>query len=177
MSSFEQIPEDWEELMSPGRVTVQHAGLLTYGDISIRLLDLAASRGKSVLFFSLGRSERSVAADLLCCRAGLELGEENRRVFSEQELEKLMRLGKQLHTENLHIDDSEDLDLAYLEKSIAVYRTLDLVIIDSIELMDSPMKTDGRIKGFARLLGQLKLLSRKMRVPIVAFRRPAFFVS
>jgi len=49
------------------------------------------------------------------------------------------------------------------------------VIIDSMELMDSPMRTDGRIKGFARLVGQLRQRARHLGVAILAFRRPQLF--
>ena len=175
MSSPIPQPEDWLELSSPGQVTIHHAGLLTYGGQSIKLLDQAIGAGKATLFFSLGRSERSVAADLLCLRAGLKLGEKSPKVFSDKEFTRLRNLSAEIYAEKLYLEDQANLTLDALEEAIRAHPEVKFVIIDSMELMDSPMRTDGRIKGFARLVGQLRQRARKLRVAILCFRRPQLF--
>ncbi|MEZ5988974.1 MAG: DnaB-like helicase C-terminal domain-containing protein [Planctomycetota bacterium] len=168
-------PEDWLELTRPGHVTVHHAGLLTYGDEAIQILDQASSNGKSVVFFSLGRSERSVAADLLCRRAGIRLGEGGPKVFSPGEVERLKGLGEQIWQERIAIHDNADLTLDQLEEVLAEGGDTDFVIIDSMELMDSPMRHEGRVQGFAKLVGSLRRLARRRSVAILAIRRPQYF--
>ena len=104
-----------------------------------------------VMGFSLEMSAESLTARMLGTRSGVSMKNVYSGTLSEQQLEKLTRMGDELSKSNLLIDDAGNITppeiRAKCRRAQQEYRNkggVSLVIIDYIQLMQMPGRNDNR---------------------------------
>ena len=75
----------------------------------------------------------------------------------------------------LYLDDSPDITAQKMKAKLLRLKEVDLVIVDYLQLMTSPKRTDNRVNEVAEITRSLKIMAKELNVPVVALsqlRRP-----
>ena len=94
--------------------------------------------------------------------------------ISDQQLEKLTRMGDELSKSNLLIDDAGNITppeiRAKCRKVMRSFREkggIKLVLIDYIQLMQMPGRNDSRVNELSDISRALKHLSKELKCPVI----------
>jgi replicative DNA helicase len=128
----------------------------------------------SVAFFSLEMSAEQLAIRLLASESGvdgtrLRLGQQ-----TELEERRIIRATGELSEANIWFDDSPVLSIAELRakaRRLAGERSLDLIVIDYLQLMQAEAissSRENRVQEISFISRMLKGLARELEIPVVA---------
>ena len=127
-----------------------------------------------VMVFSLEMSAESLTARMLGTRSGVSMKNVYSGTLSEQQLEKLTRMGDELSKSNLLIDDAGNITppeiRAKCRRAQQEYRNkggVSLVIIDYIQLMQMPGRNDSRVNELSDISRSLKHLAKELKCPVI----------
>lgn len=140
--------------------------------IALNIAENAASRGKTVAFFSLEMAAQQLVERVLCARARVNLKHLRDGFLRRQEGSELMRVAGELSSYPLHIDDTTYLTPSDIASRIRHLMTrvpdLSLVIIDYLQLMHGDRKRESRQVEVSDISRSLKLMARDFKIPIMA---------
>ena len=92
--------------------------------------------------------------------------------MNEEKLIRIMQASEVLSTKQIYIDESgtnTPLDIrAKTRRLAAEVGSLDLIIIDYLQLMTLPREKDNRQQEIAEISRALKILAKDMKIPVVA---------
>ena len=119
-------------------------------------------------------SAESLTARMLGTRSGVSMKNVYSGTLSEQQLEKLTRMGDELSKSNLLIDDAGNITppeiRAKCRRAQQEYRNkggVSLVIIDYIQLMQMPGRNDSRVNELSDISRSLKHLAKELKCPVI----------
>lgn len=133
--------------------------------------EFALSRGKTVLFFSLEMGEKEVAMRMMYSRARIPKGDMESGWITHNDWIRVAQVQKELRESNLIIDASPSITVQGIEARCrqvkASLGSLDLVVVDYLQLMGSVGKHESRQIEVSGVSRRLKGLSRTMDVPVL----------
>lgn len=131
--------------------------------------NVALASGR-VLVYSLEMSAEQLAMRMLSSTGTIKFSSLRDGKLSEDELNSIDGAADNLGTKQMFIDDTPGLDISQLKaKSRRVHRQLgglDLIVIDYLQLMQTPGKRS-RNEEIGDITRQVKLLARELDVPII----------
>ena len=132
---------------------------------------VGVTQKKAVAVFSLEMSKEQVIQRLVCARAGVDA---NKMRFGQLQQDDWTRLGVafgDLGDALIYVDDTAVLSVMEMKAKArrlkAEIGTLDLVIIDYLQLMEAT-RTDNRVQEISDISRGLKALARELEVPVIA---------
>ncbi|HWC13518.1 MAG TPA: replicative DNA helicase [Actinomycetota bacterium] len=132
----------------------------------------AAARSKQpVIIFSLEMSKDEVVKRFLASEARVDAQRINKGMLQEQDWTKLSAALGRLAEAPVFIDDSANINLMEMRakcRRLKAKHGLGLVIVDYIQLMQSPRKSENRQQEVSEISRGLKLLARELQVPVIA---------
>ena len=132
----------------------------------------AASRSKApVIIFSLEMSKDEVVKRFLASEARVDAQRISKGLLQEQDWTKLSAALGRLAEAPIFIDDSANINLMEMRakcRRLKAKHGLGMVIVDYIQLMQSPRKSENRQQEVSEISRGLKLLARELEVPVVA---------
>ena len=134
----------------------------------------ALSQSK-VAFFSLEMGREQLASRLLASEALVEGTKLRAGNLSNDEWARLVEASDILGKAPLYLDDSPDITAQKMKAKLLRLKEVDLVIVDYLQLMTSPKRTDNRVNEVAEITRSLKIMAKELNVPVVALsqlRRP-----
>ena len=134
-------------------------------------LDLPDKPGRPVAVFSLEMSKESLLTRLLCATAKVDSHRFRGGYLNQDERRKLNQALNQLVNTKLFIDDSADanlMDISAKCRRLQSEHGLALIVVDYMQLMASKGRFDNRTQEISALSRGLKLLSKDLRVPVIA---------
>lgn len=156
----------------PGQVTT--VGARTGVGKSFFLVDCAlhaAHAGQTVIFFSLEMSlpdlmNRFVSAEMTISLKKLQTGNLN-----DEEMQRVRAAREDFSKLNIEIDTTPEITLDYIrskaQKMASGPKGLNLIILDYVQLVVSRNHTENREQQVAELSRGMKLLSMKLKVPVL----------
>ena len=133
---------------------------------------LQASRQNApVVIFSLEMSKEEVVNRFISSEARVDSQRLRNGSLQEQDWAKISAALGRLDTAPIFIDDSANITLMEMRakcRRIKARYGLGLVIVDYIQLMQSPRKSENRQQEVSEISRGMKLLAREMSVPVVA---------
>ena len=136
---------------------------------------VAVTRGRKVAFFSLEMGREQLASRLLASEALVEGTKLRAGNLSNDEWARLVEASDILGKAPLYLDDSPDITAQKMKAKLLRLKEVDLVIVDYLQLMTSPKRTDNRVNEVAEITRSLKIMAKELNVPVVALsqlRRP-----
>lgn len=125
----------------------------------------------TVAVFSLEMSKESLMERLLCSWGHVELGKVRKGNMEQDDWDKLSTAATFLRNSKLIIDDSSTLTplelRARCRRIKAEYGSLDLVLIDYLQLMHSA-RNDSRELEISDISRNLKALAKELKIPVIA---------
>lgn len=131
----------------------------------------AAKLGKGVLMFSLEQSKMELAERLLCIHAKISGHKLRKGDLDEFEQSTLMESSNQMRSYPIYIDDTAGRtmsQIAAIARRIKRRGTLDIVIIDYLQLIESEDRNIPREQQISSITRRLKFLAKDLEIPVVA---------
>jgi replicative DNA helicase len=131
----------------------------------------AIHEDKSVLLFSLEMSKEQLVQRLLCMEGQINSQKLRDGFLAKSEFPKLQRAADRLSRAKIFIDDSPGitvLDLKSKSRRHASQHGIDLLIVDYLQLMSSPGRSENRQTEIAEISRSIKAIARELRVPVLA---------
>ena len=151
------------------------AGRPGLGKTSLALcfIEHAALRaGKTCAIFSLEMSELQVVQRLISMVAEIDGNRIRRGRLSEPELQAISDASGHLQQAQIYVEESSRLTvtdiLAKSRRLQAERGTLDLIVIDYLQLIEGIGDDDNRVQEVAKISRALKAIARELEVPVVA---------
>lgn len=145
------------------------------GGKSVLCTDFARSAAirqcEPAVVFSLEMGRAEVQKRLLAAEASVNLAHITNGPLADWERAKLRDRSEQLRGVFLSIDDTASADLALIRstcRKIQADTGLSLVIVDYLQLVQTPAGVDNRVAAVGEISRGLKILARELGVPVVA---------
>jgi replicative DNA helicase len=131
---------------------------------------VAADLQKPTLVISLEMAALELGDRLLCARAHVNGLKMRNGAISEDDHYRLQKAAGELHSSPLFIDDSPTrnmTEIAAIARRLKRQETLDLVVIDYLQLIEPDNPRDPRQEQVAKISRRLKGLARELSVPVL----------
>jgi len=127
---------------------------------------------KAVVFFSLEMSQEEVVDRLISSEARVDLFKMKTGKLSAMDFELLAPAMDSLSRSELFIEDTPGTSVmrmrAILRRVLTETKSLGLVVIDYLQLMESSIKNDNIVQQVSDISRSLKGLAREFEVPVIA---------
>jgi replicative DNA helicase len=138
-------------------------------------LDLARAcsikNGLASVIFSLEMGRNEITMRLLSAEARVPLHSMRTGQMGDEDWTRLARRMSEVVEAPLFIDDSPNMSMMEIRakcRRLKQRQDLKLVIIDYLQLMSSPKKTESRQQEVSEMSRSLKLLAKELEVPVIA---------
>lgn len=131
----------------------------------------AVTQQKTVMFFSLEMSKKTLLFRLLCATARVDSQRVRQGYTSADERRRLAEALEMLAETNLLIDDTSAATTAGMHARIRRQQArgpVDLVVIDYLQLMSAGKKYENRNQEVTAISRGLKLLTSEINAPVIA---------
>ncbi|MBT8212771.1 MAG: replicative DNA helicase [Acidimicrobiia bacterium] len=136
-------------------------------------LNIAQSVGMGddpVAIFSLEMSREEIVTRMLCSHGKIDSHRLKTGRLTENDFGKLSRAASALYKKPIFVDDSPGLTVTEIRaKARRLARHgLSMIVVDYLQLMHSPQRTENRQQEIATISRNLKSLARELQVPVIA---------
>jgi replicative DNA helicase len=124
-----------------------------------------------VAIFSLEMSRTELVQRLVCAEALVDVSKLRRGQLSDQDWSRLATAVGRLADAPIFIDDTESvtvLEIRAKARRLKQKSGLGLVIIDYLQLMSGPRRSENRQQEISEISRSLKILARELEVPVIA---------
>ncbi|GHH65742.1 hypothetical protein GCM10017673_10300 [Streptosporangium violaceochromogenes] len=131
----------------------------------------AIKHGMTTVVFSLEMSRNEITMRLLSAEARVALHSMRSGTMSDDDWAKLARRMGEVAEAPLFIDDSPNMSMMEIRakcRRLKQRNDLRFVIIDYLQLMSSPKKTESRQNEVSEISRAIKLLAKELEVPVIA---------
>ncbi len=139
--------------------------------LALNICTNVAVRDETVAIFSLEMSREEVAQRLLCATARVDSQKLRTGELSQNQWAKLTHAAGTLYNRPVFIDDSASLTVTEIRakcRRLQRSRGLQLVVVDYLQLMNAPGRSENRQQEIAEISRNLKNLARELHIPIIA---------
>ncbi|WP_246268598.1 replicative DNA helicase [Nonomuraea typhae] len=131
----------------------------------------AIKHGMTTVIFSLEMSRNEITMRLLSAEARVALSAMRSGMMSDEDWTRLARRMSEVAEAPLFIDDSPNMSMMEIRakcRRLKQRHDLRFVIIDYLQLMSSPKKTESRQNEVSEISRGIKLLAKELEVPVIA---------
>ena len=136
--------------------------------------NVAKEEDGCVLVFSLEMSSESLTSRMLASMAGISQQSFKSANLTDRQWEKTIQKAKKLESMNIHIDDKPNISpmeiRANARRLAKQYRKdggVKLVVVDYIQLMQMPGRTENRVNELSDISRSLKYLAKEVNAPVI----------
>lgn len=134
-------------------------------------LNAALRDSASVAIFSLEMSKLQLVQRLIACDSMVELSKIKDGNLEMEDFEKIYESLNILSNLNIYLDDTPGISIPQIRSKCRrqkIKSSLDLIIIDYLQLMGSDQKVESRQVEISRISRSLKILAKEMNCPVIA---------
>ncbi|WP_433357582.1 replicative DNA helicase [Microtetraspora malaysiensis] len=131
----------------------------------------AIKHGMTTVVFSLEMSRNEITMRLLSAEARVALHTMRSGTMSDDDWTRMARRMGEVAEAPLFIDDSPNMSMMEIRakcRRLKQRNDLRFVIVDYLQLMSSPKRTESRQQEVSELSRSLKLLAKELEVPVIA---------
>jgi replicative DNA helicase len=139
--------------------------------LALNICQNIAERGDPVAVFTLEMSREEVVHRLLSSMAGVDSHKLRTGQLSPELWQRVVREASKLYQMPLFVDDSPDLTVTSIRakcRRLLRKQGLGLVVVDYLQLMQGPARSESRQQEIADISRSLKNLARELHIPIIA---------
>jgi len=190
--TFEQIEENYR---TKDQITGLRTGYVDFDDITnglqpsdLVIIAARPSMGKTalclnfaqnialrekanVLFFSLEMASHQLVHRMICSEARVNSQRVRKGYVEQQEWDRIGQAVATLSEAKVFIDDTPGIPILELRskaRRLKSERGVDLIIVDYLQLVTSPHRSENRQQEIAYITRQLKELARELEIPLIA---------
>ncbi|GAA2898059.1 replicative DNA helicase [Nonomuraea rubra] len=131
----------------------------------------AIKHGMTTVIFSLEMSRNEITMRLLSAEARVALHHMRSGMMGDDDWTRLARRMSEVAEAPLFIDDSPNMSMMEIRakcRRLKQRNDLRFVVIDYLQLMSSPKKTESRQNEVSEISRAIKLLAKELEVPVIA---------
>jgi replicative DNA helicase len=131
----------------------------------------AIKHGMTTVVFSLEMSRNEITMRLLSAEARVALHTMRSGMMNDDDWTRLARRMGEVAEAPLFIDDSPNMSMMEIRakcRRLKQRHDLRFVIVDYLQLMSSPKKTESRQQEVSEISRALKLLAKELEIPVIA---------
>ena len=139
--------------------------------LALNIAQNVAETGKTTAVFTLEMSREEVVQRLLSSMASVDSHKLRTGQLGPEMWQKLARESSRLYEMPFYVDDSPGLTVTAIRakcRRLKRKSDLGLVIVDYLQLMQGPARSDNRQQEIAEISRSLKNLARELHVPVIA---------
>lgn len=124
-----------------------------------------------VVMFSLEMSSMEIAQRLICAEARVDTNKVRSGKMNEAEWRRVAHAVGRLAEAPLYIDDTPSISMGEImakSRRLKSREGLGLVVVDYLQLMTSPRRTENRVQEVADISRTMKIMAKQLEVPVVA---------
>ncbi|MBU4376542.1 MAG: replicative DNA helicase [Candidatus Omnitrophica bacterium] len=124
-----------------------------------------------VAFFSLEMSKEQLVQRMLCSHARVNAHNVRTGFLSQADWPRLVTAASRLSEAPIYIDDTPSISVLELKakaRRLKAQHDIKLVVLDYMQLMNGPAKSENRQQEISEISRALKALARELDVPIIA---------
>ena len=124
-----------------------------------------------VAFFSLEMSKEQLVQRMLCSHARVNAHKVRTGFLSQSDWPRLVNAAGKLSEAPIYIDDTPGISVLELRAKARRLKSqydIKLVVLDYLQLMQGPAKSENRQQEISEISRSLKALARELNVPIIA---------
>lgn len=129
--------------------------------------NVAVKGNKKVVFFSLEMGKEQLAQRMLAMEARIPSTKMRTGNFTAEEWEKLTSAAVFLSDYDIYFDDTSNITVPEMKARIRRLKDVDCIMIDYLQLMQSPKKTENRNQEVSEITRSLKLMAKDLQIPVV----------
>lgn len=133
-------------------------------------LAVALKQRLPVVIFSLEMSKEEVVKRFLASEAKVDAQRINKGALQENDWTRLSAALGRLAEAPIFIDDSANITLMEMRakcRRLKAKHGLGMVIVDYLQLMQSPKRSENRVQEVSEISRNLKILARELQIPVV----------
>jgi replicative DNA helicase len=127
---------------------------------------------KAVAFFSLEMSKESLVQRVLCAEARVDASRLRRGRLTDDDYARLAIAAGHLNTAPIYIDDTPGISVLEMRAKARRLKSdradLAMIVVDYLQLMVSPGKSESRQQEVSEISRGLKALAKELEIPVVA---------
>lgn len=126
---------------------------------------------RPVAIFSLEMSKEQLVQRMLCSHARVELQKARSGFLTQADWPKLVTAAGKLAEAPIYIDDSAGLNALELRakaRRLKSRHNVELIIVDYMQLMSGPARSENRQQEISEISRSLKTLSKELKLPLIA---------
>lgn len=128
---------------------------------------VAKNSSKDVAVFSLEMSKEQLATRMLSTESLVDSNKLRSGNISSDEWIRIAASAAKLSRISMYADDTAGITVPQLKARLRRLTNLGLVVIDYLQLMSSPLKTDNRVVIISEITRQLKIMAKELNVPVI----------
>ncbi len=130
-------------------------------------INVAVKEDLKVAFFSLEMTKEQIVSRLISIE-GMVKGQNLRTGnLSNEEWIRLIEAGDILSKAEIYVDDTPGITIPEMKAKLRRLSTVDLVIIDYLQLMAGTKKISNRVQEISEITRSLKIMAKELDVPVI----------
>lgn len=171
-TGFKDLDEKLNGLQKSNLVIIAARPSMGKTALALNIAQQTAVKAKSsVIIFSLEMSKEQLGQRLLAVQSRVEMQKLQRGALDMKDWERVNLALDEMQDAAIVIDDTPGISIMEMKnkcRRLKVEKGLDLIVLDYLQLMSSPEKSDSRQQEISAISRQLKLLAREMDCPVIA---------
>lgn len=135
--------------------------------------NMCKTSDKQVAIFSLEMGKEQLVTRMLSSESLVNNNSLRSGMLEVEDWTKLAEGARALSELPIYIDDSAGLTVPQMKAKLRRMRNLGLVIIDYLQLMESPNRHTNRVTEVSEITRQLKLMAKELDVPVICLSQLA----
>lgn len=123
---------------------------------------------KDVAIFSLEMGKEQLVTRMLSSEATVNNTLMRTGQLGREDWDKLVGAVEHLSALPIYLDDGAGITVPQMKAKLRRLKNLGLVVIDYLQLMESPNKHTSRVNEVSEITRQLKLMAKELNVPVIA---------
>ena len=139
--------------------------------LALNIAQHVAGNDNPVAVFPLEMSREEIVTRLLSSMASVDSSRLRTGQLGPELWQKVVREASKLYQMPLYVDDSPDLTVTAIRaksRRLARHKGLGLVVVDYMQLMQGPSRSENRQQEIAEISRSLKNLARELHIPVIA---------
>ncbi|MGN0647013.1 MAG: replicative DNA helicase [Oscillospiraceae bacterium] len=129
--------------------------------------NVSRSSGKTVAIYSLEMSMEQLASRMLSTAALVDSHKLRTGRLDPKEWGRIAESADMLSGMNILLSEATGITVSQMKAQLRRVKNLGMVVIDYLQLMDSPTKSDNRVLVISEITRGLKLMAKELNVPVL----------
>lgn len=129
--------------------------------------NVAVNTKKTVCFFSLEMTREQLVERLLSNEASIISSKFRTGKLDPDDWVRFAQASDLLINTNIYLDESSNITVPEMKAKLRRMKSVDLVVIDYLGLMNSAKKIDNRVQEISEITRSLKVMAKELMVPVI----------